>query len=89
MSDRTGVRLVTLSYPGSEGSDHTIEVELEHVRAADSIRITYDFDRDGWAILQASTFEWEVGDTVMDEDWQEVAFIEAWAREKKPAEERT
>ena len=53
-----------------------------HTRAADSIRISYDSDRDGWAIEQASTFEWSANDNVCDQDWQEVAFIEAWAREK-------
>jgi hypothetical protein len=53
------------------------------VRAADSIRLSYDFDRDGWKIEQASTFTWTDADTEMDPDWQEVAFVKAWAREKE------
>lgn len=66
----------------AEGQPNTIEIDLYDVRAADSIRIQYDFERDGYVILQASIFEPE--DDEMDEDWQEVAFIRAWAREVKP-----
>jgi len=72
-------------YPRNEGQPHTLEIGLMDVRAADCIRVIYDFDRDGWSILQASTFEWEDAgpDAEYDEDWQEVAFVPAWAREKK------
>jgi hypothetical protein len=74
---------VNLWYPGLESRQvKKIEVGLMDVRAADSIRIEYDFDRDGWSVQQASTFEWHADDKVCDSDWQEVAFIEAWAREK-------
>lgn len=61
----------------------TVQVSLMDVRAADSICIKYDFKRDGWSILQASTFEWPIDDPKCDADWQEVAFVQAWAREKK------
>ena len=60
----------------------TLEIGLIHTRASDSIRISYDSERDGWVIEQASTFEWDGTDKVCDMDWQEVAFIQAWAREK-------
>lgn len=56
---------------------------LSHVRAADPIRIAYDGSRDGWVIEQASKFSWDADDEVCDMDWQEVAFIKAWAREKE------
>jgi hypothetical protein len=59
-----------------------IEIGLMDVRAADSIRVEYDFERDGWVIKQASRFSWEEDDTVCDPDWQEVAFVQAWAREE-------
>jgi hypothetical protein len=59
-----------------------VEVGLMDVRAADNIRISYDFDRDGWKIEQASIFQWELGDEMFDADWQEVAFVQAWAREQ-------
>lgn len=76
-------REIDLWYPCVDGNPVFIEVGLMAVRAADSIRISYDFDRDGWKIEQASTFEWECDDKVCDPDWQEVAFVRAWAREVK------
>lgn len=79
------VLLVDLQYPRTPGSTFaTVEVDMTEVRACDSIRITYDFERDGWSIKQASTFSWPANDDgVYDSDWQEVAFVQAWAREKK------
>lgn len=73
---------VQLWYPRLPGMAKHIEIELSDVRAADSIRVSYDFGRDGWKIEQASTFSWDGDDDVCDPDWQEVAFIQAWAREK-------
>lgn len=55
------------------------EIGLCDVRAADSIRVLYDFERDGWVIQQASRFSWDA-DEEIDEDYQEVAFVQAWAR---------
>ena len=80
----TDIAHVEFWYPRSEGHPTTLQVGLMDVRAADDIRIRYDFQRDGWSIQQASIFEWEADDKVMDEDWQEVAFIQAWARERQP-----
>lgn len=57
-------------------------IGLSDVRAADGIRVSYDFERDGWRIEQASTFSWDGDDPVCDPDWQEVAFVQAWARQK-------
>lgn len=75
---------VDLWYPRVEPeSIDTIEVGLCDVRAADSIRISYDFERDGYVVKQASKFEWEAGDMVCDADWQEVAFIPAWQRDEE------
>ena len=73
---------VSLWYPRSS-EVNKIQVGLFDVRAADDIRIKYDYDRDGWVIKQASIFEWEPDDEECDSDWQEVAFIESWAREKE------
>ena len=75
-------REIDLWYPRIEGHPAFVEIGLMDVRAADSIRISYDFERDGWKVEQASTFEWEVDDKVCDPDWQEVAFIQAWGRER-------
>ena len=76
-------------YPGIYGDkkSHLI-LSLCHKRAADDIRISYDSDRDGWKIEQASIFEWEADDEICDPDWQEVAFIQAWAREKNNKENK-
>lgn len=72
---------VDLWYPRSEDRYRFIELGLCDTRAADSLRISYDFERDGYKIEQASKFEWEHNGP-MDRDWQEVAFIQAWARQK-------
>lgn len=62
-----------------------LTVGLLHVRAADDIRIYYDGTRDGWVIEQASRFEWDDDDPPEEQnpDWQEVAFVQAWARDKR------
>lgn len=59
-----------------------LEVGLMDVRASDNIRISYDYDRDGWKIEQASIFSWDGDDEICDPDWQEVSFVQAWGREK-------
>lgn len=79
---------VDLWYPGVGSNAQHIEVGLVAVRAADSIRIHYDFGRDGFVIEQASRFEWAADDPVRDPDWQEVAFVKAWAREAPKEQSR-
>lgn len=74
------------AYDPSEGTpDHpkSVEIDLICVRASDSIRIEYDFERDGYSIKQASKFEWAEDDEVQDPDWQEVTFVRAWARDER------
>jgi hypothetical protein len=74
---------IELWYPRVDDNPTHLTVGLMDVRAADDIRVSYDFERDGWVIEQASTFQWEIDDPDCgDPDWQEVAFIKAWAREK-------
>ena len=60
-----------------------LEISLFHTRAADSIRIQYDSERDGWIIEQASVFKWKADDKICDPKWKEVAFIQAWALEEE------
>ena len=85
--DVHGTGLVNWFYPEIYGDDKprdAIDINLMHVRASDGIRIEYDSERDGWVIMQGSKWEWEADDpNPGDEDWQEVAFIQSWAREKK------
>jgi hypothetical protein len=68
---------VELFYPSDEVPAF-VDIELSHVRASDGIRIRYDFERDGWVIMQPSTMEYP-------ETWVESAFVESWA--KSPDEE--
>jgi len=72
---------VDLSYPRMGDSPDTIIVELEDVRAADALIITYDFARDGWRIGMDQTRHADDDgghniETVAEN--QEVAFIPAW-----------
>lgn len=69
-------------YPRSSGNARVIEIGLCDVRAADSIRISYDFDRDGYVITQASKPPFDENGDEQDEDWQEVAFVKTWGREQ-------
>lgn len=75
--------IVELWYPRDWAVVKGIQVSLVDMRAADDIRIEYDFDRDGWSIKQASKFSWELDDKIQDEDWQEVSFVKAWGREQQ------
>ena len=84
---------VGLMYPDvspEEGETRVrhLTIGLYDVRAADDIRVSYDKKRDGWSIEQASTFTWDGDDELCDPDWQEVAFIQAWGREKPDQEPR-
>lgn len=74
--------LVDLWYPRIDNRPGFVEVGLVDVRAADSIRISYDFERDGWKIEQAKFFSWDDSDTTdQDPGWEEVAFCQAWQKE--------
>lgn len=79
-----GSTLINWFYPQIYEDEKTdyLEINMLQVRASDSIRIHYDAKRDGWAIEQAAYFAWDVKDPDCDPDWQEVAFVQAWAREK-------
>ena len=76
-----GVAHVSLWYPRNYAVKE-LEIELVYVRAADSIRVRYDFDRDGWVVLQAVPCS-ENGEPPPDPDWREVCFVKAWAREPR------
>lgn len=73
--------VVGLRYPRTDGNCRTVEVGLEDVRAADPIRIQYDFDRDGWVVLQERLVEMMEGVSAGTGRWVEVAFVQAWGQE--------
>jgi hypothetical protein len=85
--DRGKTLSVELWYPRVEdGRPNAVEVGLCDVRAADSVRLYYDFERDGWAIQQATRFRWEA-DEEPDPKWTEVAFVQAWGSDSEPDED--
>lgn len=73
---------ITLMYPNvPESKFRHVLVNQCSVRASDGIRMHYDYERDGFVIEQASKWQWDVDDEACDPDWQEVAFVESWARD--------
>lgn len=64
-------------YPRQGNRPIKIEVGLEDVRAADSMEIEFDFERNGYVIRMDETKD---GDGMMDtiSEKVEVAFIPAW-----------
>jgi len=71
---------VALFYPSYDlGKSGAVDLTLYAVRAADDIRVKYDFDRDGWVIFQqkgVEHFSWS--DT--EPGWHEAAFVKAWGQ---------
>lgn len=55
-----------LWYPRVDGNGSSVAVSLYDVRAADDLRISYDFERDGWSIARGEKPD------------AEVAFVPAW-----------
>lgn len=68
---------IDLEYPRLENRPDKILISLMDVRAADSIEVSYDFDRDGWVIKMDKTKDMD-GYMETLEEKQEVAFIPAW-----------
>lgn len=72
-----------LWYPGCPGNATHVHLGLMDVRAADDLRISYDFKRDGWVVEQ--DFNSHVSDRECAEDWREVGFFRPWPGEKEDA----
>ncbi|KQP94127.1 hypothetical protein ASF60_13565 [Methylobacterium sp. Leaf113] len=77
---------VELTYPNItvDGCRH-IHVNQESVRASDGIRLSYDYDRDGWSIEQQVMID--LGgcmDTPNPDEWVEVAFVRSWGLVREP-----
>jgi hypothetical protein len=71
-----------INYPRNNKID-TIEIGLCDVRAVDNIRIKYDFERDGWVILQSRSYHPQIDENSYGyvEEWIESAFCPAWKYE--------
>lgn len=68
---------VDLVYPRSNRIKH-VEVGLIDVRASDGVRISYDYERDGWVIEQPRSRQ--AGEDIVDfrTAWIETAFVRSW-----------
>lgn len=55
-----------------------VRIDLNDVRAANTIIVHYDFDRDGWAIDSPTKMQWTPDEDSFDERLEEVAFVPAW-----------
>ena len=84
LSDRGDTLAIEINYPRNNEIQKVL-IGLCDVRAADSILIEFDFERNGWLIRQDKT---EDKDQFMDviEEKVEVAFIPAW-NELTPSQE--
>ena len=80
--ERDGELSVEMWYPGVRerrtGKTPTVYIGLMDVRASDGIFVRYDFERDGWVIMQEPGKE---GDDCVEDTGppQEVAFVQSWA----------
>lgn len=83
---------VNLFYPRNDENPEVIDITLFDVRAANSIRLNFDFDRSGWSIksdLYDPDDEWWLrsqeeldAESEKDPEYHEVAFIPAWPQRK-------
>src|SRR6056297_2959422 len=69
------------AYPRNNNKIKHLRVGIMDVRASDGIRISYDFERDGYVIEQPKYSEWESEEDYDERGygWTEVAFIQSWA----------
>lgn len=76
------IKTIELEYPRSEGNVNAIEIELMSVRAANSILVEFDFDRNGWKVSMATKNSWTEEEAAggCDPGYEEVAFINAWEK---------
>lgn len=70
---QTGTQHIDLWYPDRKNPPHVV-IGLVHVRAADDIRISFDFDRNGYVIERAMLMKDDFGDD--RNEWVEVAFVD-------------
>ena len=86
-----GVLRLNLHYPPynppEQGRIHALQIGLMAVRAADDIRVSYDYRRDGWKIEQEEIVS-DDGCYHGTGDWQEVAFVQAWGREREVGKQK-
>lgn len=64
----------------------TAEIHLMDTRASDGLRITYDFNRDGWSVQQPRSVMRETGPNRAEQvtTWHEVHFAPSWKFDDEP-----
>ena len=78
-----GTIRVDLEYPRVQDSEaKRVRISLTDVRSADDIIVEYDFDRDGWRIMQQAVAEGDDYEQAEAREWREVAYVEAWGLEQ-------
>lgn len=84
---------INITYPGWQDGENPervrfVQVNQESVRASDGIRLCYDYQRDGWSIMQPKIHEKLVRENVYEdeEEWIETAFVGSWAFERPRAD---
>jgi hypothetical protein len=80
--DTNRTMTIEFNYPRVDTNINELRIGLSDVRASDGIKVHYDFERDGYVIMQPYIIE-EQKDTYIDcvEHWQEVGFYQSWALE--------
>lgn len=78
---------VDLMYPGMGGRPRDVKIGLTHTRAADSLLIAFDFDRDGWSIRMDRTEDKGGFMDVVERD-VELAFLPAFHEVGDPTPEQ-
>jgi hypothetical protein len=76
--DENGGRVCFL-YPNRGEEKTYLNISLCDVRVADYIRISFDFDRDGWVIEQSYD---SLDEETCEPPWIEVAFLPPFAVEE-------
>lgn len=69
--------MVELWYP-TDAEPQQVTISLYHVRAADDVRVRFDFARNGWRVSMDRTVAIPGGGRDVVEPDVEVAFVPAW-----------
>lgn len=81
INERGNTIHLDLAYPRINKIKY-IEIGISDVRASDGIRISYDFERDGYIIEQPFIVEIDKKDYIdCVTNWKEVAFLRSWVLE--------
>lgn len=72
---------ISLTYPEiTKTGCRYVHVNQESTRASDGVRLSYDYDRDGWSIQQQVQVDHGgLIDTPNPDEWIEVAFVRSWS----------